>query len=146
MRFLLMLTVVFAGCLGACNVPVKSQVPTHMAEFTILPSDYPKLLALLDGMSEPFALKRVGAAAGLKELYGREVLFAAYESKDPKEWRGALEINDIRGPGKIVLRLYGDYFDAAEQRARFVAEVTDIVGKFGGNLTSKPPERGLDRS
>jgi len=141
MRFLFAAILMSVSCLGACDVPVKSQVPSHVAEFAMPTSDYPKLLALLDSMAASFGLKRVDAAPGLRELHGREVLFAAYEPKDPKEWRGALEVSDIHGPGKILLRLYGDYFNAAEERARFVAELSDIVRQFGGTLTSKQPAR-----
>lgn len=120
---------------GACDVKVKSQVPSHVAEFTMSTHDYPELIAALDAIAVPFGLKRVNAAPGLDELHGRKVLFAAYEAKDPNEWRGALEVNDIYGPERILLRVYGDYFDDAERRAEFVMEVAGILNRFGGTLS-----------
>lgn len=135
MRFFFAAILMSMSCLGACDVPVKSQVPSHEAEFMMSTKDYPALLAAVDGTAPAFGLKRVNAAPGLKELHGREVLFAAYEPKDPKEWRGAMDVTDVKAPGKVVLSVYGDYFDNAEQREQFIAEVAAIVRRFGGTLT-----------
>lgn len=133
-RLLTVVLLMSVSGLGACDMKMRSQAPSHVAEFSMATSDYPELIAALDAIAASFALTRVNAATGLRELHGREVLFAAYESKDPKEWRGALEVNDIYGPGKILLRVYDDYFDDAERRAKFVAEVADVVSRFGGTL------------
>jgi len=139
MRSFLAVALMSVSCLGACDMPVKSQVPTHVAEFMMSTSDYPELLASLDTTAAPFGLKRVGAAPGLRELHGREVLFAAYEPKDPKEWRGALSVTDVEAVGKISMRVYGDYFSDAEQRSKFVAEVSSIVQLHGGTLSPMKP-------
>lgn len=143
MRFFFAAVLMSVSCLGACDVQVKWYVPTHVAEFTMSTSDYPMLLAALDSAAPSFGLKRVNAAPGLKELHGREVLFAVYEPKDPKpkEGRIALEVNDLYGPGKVLVRVYGDYFDDTEQRSRFVAEVADIVRRFGGTLAAVGDKR-----
>lgn len=146
MRIFLAVILFSISVLGACDVPVKSQFPSHVAQFEMKPDDYSKLISAMDAVADPFALKRVGAAPGLEELHGREVLFAAYEPKDPGEWRGALEVNDLYGPGQVLVRVYGDYFDDPDQRAQFVAEVHAIVRRFGGTLRINDDPSGTESS
>ena len=135
MRFCLAILLLSMSFLGACDVPVKSQVPSHVAEFTMSTRDYPTLLAALDATAESYALARFDAAPGLDELHGREVLFATYEATDKIEFRGVLTVTDVKAPGEVLLRVYGDGISDVASRARFVAEITEIVDRFGGKLT-----------
>ena len=113
--------------------PAKSQVPSHQAEFMMSTDDYPKLLGELDNTAASFHLNRFGAAPGLNELKGREVLYADYKS-NIDEWRAALDLTDVKLAGKVLVSVYIDYFDDSEQGTKFVAEVTRIIHRYGGTL------------
>lgn len=127
--------------LGACDVKVRSQTPSHTTEFSVATSDYTELMAAFDMIAEGFGLKRVGAAPGLNELHGREVLFWTYEVQDRTERRGALTVTDVKAPGTVLLRVYEDGFSDSEQRTRFVHEVSEVVRRFGGTLLRSDNER-----
>lgn len=127
MRFFLAAVLMSVSFLGACDMKVESHVPSHQAELKMPTSDYPKLLATLDSIAASFGLKRFGA--GLKESEG---LFAAYMAD--KRSLVALDLSDHKGPGKVTLRLYDDYFPDTAQRKKFIAEVATIVQRHGGKL------------
>lgn len=139
MRLALPVLVFFLStcCLGACDVGMKSQIPSHEAVLKVSPERYSELLSTLDGITASYGLTRADAAAGLDKIHGREVLFAAYEAKDPSEWRGALDVSDVMAPGEVLLRVYGDYFDDIGARKRFVGDISDVVRLYGGVLTTK---------
>lgn len=140
-QFLVVILLMSVSGLGACDVKVKQQAPSHVAEFTMATSDYPALMAEFDAVAESFDLVRKRAAPGLNELHGREVLFAAYEVQDREERRGALTVTDVLGPEKVLVRVYADGFSDAGKGARFIVEVADIVSRFGGTLSKKGNEK-----
>lgn len=127
--------------LGACDVKVKSQTPSHTTELSVATSEYRELVAAFDMIADGFGLKRLGAAPGLNELYGREVLFWTYEVQDRAERRGALTVTDVKAPGTVLLRVYEDGFSDSEQRSRFVHDVSEVVRRFGGALLRSDNER-----
>lgn len=137
-RFVVATMLLSMSFLGACDVPVKSQVPSHVAEFTMPTRDYPRLLAAFDAIAETFRLKRFNAAPGLDELHGRDVMFAAYEATDKTERRGVLEVNDLYGAGKVLIRVYDDGVTDVAERTRLVADVAQVVARFGGMLALSP--------
>jgi hypothetical protein len=134
MRFFLAAILVSTCSLGACdvpnmpNLPVKSQVPSHQAEFLVPVTQYPQLLEAFDGIGTQFGLKRFGW--GFKESVG---LYAVYRV-DIKGSPAALDLVDHKGPGKITLALYGDYFTDAAERRKFITAVNRIVERYGGKL------------
>lgn len=137
--FLAILLAPFA-VMGFCDMsgpPTSSQVPSHQAEFMMSTEDYPELMNALDGVTASFRLKRFGAATGLDELKGREVLFALYGT-DIGELQAALDVTDVKDPGKVLLSVYADYFDEPEQRRRFVSNIAAITHRFGGTLAPIP--------
>ena len=139
MKCLLAILLLPLGILEACDhpiVPAKSQVPSHQAEFVMATADYPKLLSALDGAAASFRLKRFGAAPGLDAVKGRKVLFAGYKT-DIEDWRAALDVHDLKAPGKVLLSVFVDYFDDPEQRQRFVASVEAIIQPFNGKLAPR---------
>ncbi|HRQ63965.1 MAG TPA: hypothetical protein PKZ76_03730 [Xanthomonadaceae bacterium] len=140
-QFLLAFLLMSVSGLGACDMKRGAQVPSHVAEFAVATSEYPELMAELDSTAASFELKRIGAAPGLNELHGREVLFAAYEVQDRKERRGALTVTDIKAPGRVLLRVYEDGFADSDQRTRFVAEVADVISRFGGTLSKSDSDK-----
>jgi len=90
------------------------------------------MLDELDKVGSAFGLRRFGAAPGLKELRGREVLFGAY--MNDIKGKAAMDITDIQAPGKILLRVYGDYFDDRKEQLEFIGEVGRFVEGHGGRL------------
>lgn len=140
MRFFFAAILMSICGVGACdvsnsrNLPVKSQVPSHVSEFMMPLGDYSELLEAFDSTGAQFGLKRFGAAPGLKELHGREVLFAAYEIQTEKGRRGVLDVMDVKGPGKILVWVYEDGIVNTEERGKFVAQVAVIVERHGGKL------------
>ncbi|WP_194756337.1 hypothetical protein [Aliidiomarina indica] len=123
--------------LGGCDVKTNSQTASHTAEFNVATSDYEDIITALDMVAERFGLIRLGAAAGLNDLYGREVLFWTYEVQDRHERRGALTVTDVKAPGTVLVRVYEDGFSDSEKGTRFVKEVSDVVDQFGGTLRSR---------
>jgi len=120
---------------GSDDSYIKSQVPSHLAEFEVPLEKYSELLSKLDKVSTLFGLKRISAAPGISQLHGRQVLFAAYKSNtDKKQWKQALDLTDVKGQGRIVLRLYSDYFKENAKRDEYVEKVASVVKYFGGNL------------
>src|SRR5262245_2962635 len=124
------------SCAGACEVTTHSQVPSHVAEFAMSPSDYDVLLQELDKVGESFQLRRFGAAPGLPELKGRKVLYAVYKL-DRHAWRAALDLTDIKAEGLVTLALYGDFFGDSDARNEFIQDVSRVIAAFGGKLTTK---------
>lgn len=122
--------------LGACDEP-NSQVPSHRAEFMMSTADYPALMIALDDVAAAYRLKRFGAAPGLDELIGRKVLFADYRTRI-EDWRAALSVTDVKEQGRMLLRVYADYFEDPEQRQEWVSSVTAIARRFGGTLARRP--------
>lgn len=55
MRLLFAASLVVLSVLGACDVPVKSQTLSHVAEFNMKTGDSPALLAELDSTGRLFA-------------------------------------------------------------------------------------------
>lgn len=106
---------------------VTSHMPSLQAEFSVPTSEYPKLLSDFDHLAASFQLKRFGT--GLSESQG---LFAAYMANGNS--LVALDLFDARGPGKVTLRLYGDYFSDVLEREKFVFAVASIVDRYHGKL------------
>ena len=139
MKCLLAILLLPLGILEACDhpiVPAKSQVPSHQAEFVMATADYPKLLSALDSVAASFRLKRFGAAPGLDKLKERKVLYALYGTK-VEGVRAALSVTDVNEPGKVLIRVYVDYFDDLDLRQRFVASVEAIIQPFSGKLAPR---------
>ena len=128
------------NALCACDMKGRTHVPSHVAEFYVATSDYRKMMAKFDKIAFSLGLKRIGASPGLNELKEREVLYAAYELRDGTERLVVLTVTDVMEAGRILVRVYADALVDFDQRARFVEEVAEVVGHFGGTVS----EAGVD--
>lgn len=139
MRHVTLVFLVLASFLGACDMPreaAKGRAPSHQSELMMSSDNYPQLLLALDNVAASFQLERFGAAPGLNELKGREVLYVAYGTNSGG-WRIALTITDVNAPGRLLLHVYSEYFDVSEQRREFVEKVDVIIQHYGGTLITQ---------
>lgn len=127
---------VVTSFVGAC----KAYPASHIAEFEMPVKDYPQLIAELDVLATPFGLKRLAAAAGLDELHGREVLFFAYEAQGKMAQRHVMSVTDIKGPGKVLVRVHENGLTDAVQRAKFITDLIEALRLFGGVLEARAPQ------
>ena len=76
LSMVLAITLGLASAMNACSQ--ESRLPTQVASLQLEPSRYSELIASLDAALLSSGLARYGAAPGLNEIYGRNVLYFEY--------------------------------------------------------------------
>lgn len=128
-----------AMTMNACSGEMQTMTPTHVAQVTLSPTRYGELVAKLDIEMKAVGLSRYGAAPGLKELRGREVLYFDYRFKLSDKWT-FLDGIDIIKHGRIDIGVYSQFFADEIVRKDAMSRVQKVLAEYGAGLKERPAD------
>ena len=115
----------------------EARAPAFIASVSIAQSEQDEFVSSLDDALLKYSLKRFGAAPGLRELKGRDVLYINYRRELSDKWT-YLAATDIVRQGVIEVHLYPEYFESAETRDSAFRSVQRLLAKYGSKLQQNP--------
>ena len=115
----------------------ESRVPDYIATVVVDASRQEQFVSSLDSELKAYSLKRYGAAPGLEELTGREVLFMDYRRDLSEKW-SYLTATDIIRQGVFEIRVYPEYLPTREARDKAFAAVGNVLAQHGSKLQPNP--------
>jgi hypothetical protein len=115
----------------------ESRVPDYIATVVVDATQQEQLVSSLDSELKAYSLKRYGAAPGLKELAGREVLFMDYRRDLSEKW-SYLTATDIIRQGVVEVRVYPEYLPTGEARDKAFIAVGKVLAQHGSKLQPNP--------
>jgi hypothetical protein len=123
--------------MNACSQ--ESRLPTHLAHITLVPDRYGDLVSKLDSAMKATGLSRYGAAPGLKELRGRDVLYIEYRLQQSDKW-AFMTATDIVKAGAIEMRVYSTVLSDEQRRKDAMSRLDAVLAEFGSTLKAQTPE------
>lgn len=128
--------VLLAMAINGCSE--ESKLPTHFAQIRVDPSRYGDLVDRLDSAMKLSGLSRYGAAPGLKELRGRDVLYIGYRTQTGK-W-AFITATDIIAVGTVEMRVYSTVLTDERVRKEAMSHLDGVLAEFGSKLTEQASE------
>jgi hypothetical protein len=141
-KLLVSAAILFATMLNACSAPAPAHVITHEAKFNLDPSQYPALVSRLDAEMAQIGLTRYGAAPGLNELKGRQVLFADYRFNLSDKW-AVLTVEDVNKAGAVTAYVYLTVLKEEKTRGDAISRINSVLAAFGSTLVERPKQMKL---
>jgi len=138
-KFFLGAAVLLSAAMSGCSQETK--LPTHLAQIRLDPSRYGDLVDGLDSAMKASGLSRYGAAGGLKELRGRDVLYIGYRQQSDK-W-AFITPTDIIEAGTVEMRVYSTVLTDEHLREDAMSRLDHVLAKFGSKLKAKSTEPNL---
>jgi len=115
----------------------ESRVPDYTATVVVEGSRRDQFVRSLDSELLAQSLKRYGAAPGLNELAGREVLFLDYRRNMSEKW-SYFTATDIVRQGVVEVRVYPEYLTTLEAREKAFVAVEKVLAQHGSKLQPNP--------
>lgn len=84
-------------------------------------------------------LSRYGAAPGLKELRGRDVLYVEYRLQQSDKW-AFITATDVIKVGTVELRVYSTVLVDEQGRKDAMTRLDGVLAQFGSTLKAQPAE------
>lgn len=139
-KFMTLVVLGLAMTMNACSREMQNMTPTHLAQITLASSRYGELLAKLDIEMKAVGLSRYGAAPGLNELRGRDVLYIEYRSKLSDKWT-FINATDVIDVGKVEVRIYSAVIKDEKIRKDAMTRVQKVLAEYGTTLKERPTEK-----
>ena len=128
--------------MNACSQ--ESRLPTQVASLQLEPSRYSELIASLDAAMLSSGLARYGAAPGLNEIYGRNVLYFEYRVHSTDKW-AFVTANDLVKVGVVDVRVYSTVLSTEHGRKDAMAKLAEVLAKFGASLVDRETKTGTEK-
>jgi hypothetical protein len=122
--------------MNACSQ--EALLPTHVTQLRIDPKKYADFVNELDVTMSAIGLARFGAAEGLNELKGRDVLYIEYR-KHANDKVAFLTANDLTAVGAIDIRVYSSILPEHERIAA-LSRLESVLSGFDGKLVEQTKE------
>jgi hypothetical protein len=119
-------------CAAMSGCTHEAMLPTHLAQIRLDPSRYGDLMNRLDSAMKASGLSRYGAAPGLRELRGRDVLYVAYRMPS-KKW-AFITATDISKVGTVEMRVYSTVLTDGHLKEETMSRLDDVLAEFGSEL------------
>lgn len=126
-----------SSAINACSQ--EARLPTHLAQIDLEPSRYGDLVSRLDSAMKASGLSRYGAAPGLKELRGRDVLYVEYRLQQSDKW-AFITATDVIKVGTVELRVYSTVLVDEQGRKDAMTRLDGVLAQFGSTLKAQPAE------
>jgi len=136
-RKLLGVALLLATAVNACSQ--EAMVPTHLAQISLAPARYGDLISKLDSMMKASGLSQHGAAPGLNELQGREVLYIEYRLQPSDKW-AFLTATDVIKAGTVEVRVYSTVLADQQGRKDAMSRLDAVLAEFGSALKAQTVE------
>lgn len=114
-------------------------MPTHFAQISLAPDRYGELVSKLDSAMKASGLSRFGAAPGLNELQGREVLYIAYKFQLSDKW-AFIAATDVVKAGTIEMHVYSMVLADEQGRKDAMSRLDAVLAEFGSALKVRAAE------
>ena len=136
-RMLVGVLLLSATAMNACSQ--ESLLPTHLAQIGVEPSRYGDLITKLDLAMKSSGLSRYGAAPGLNELRGRDVLYIEYRLQQSDKW-AFVTATDVIKAGTVEMRVYSTVLADEQSRRGAMSRLESVLAEFGATLKAQSHE------
>jgi hypothetical protein len=136
-RKLIGIVLLSVAAVNACSQ--EAMVPTHLAQINLAPARYDDLKSKLDAAMKDSGLSRYGAAPGLNELQGREVLYIEYRLQPSDKW-AFLTATDVVKAGTVEVRVYSTVL-TEQGRPTAMSRLDAVLAEFSSALRAHTAEQ-----
>ncbi len=136
-KMLIRVLLLSATAMNACSQ--ESLLPTHLAQISVEPTRYGDLIAKLDSAMKSSGLSRYGAAPGLNELRGRDVLYIEYRLRQSDKW-AFITATDVIKAGTVEIRVYSTVLAEEQSKKGAMSRVESVLAEFGATLKLRSPD------